>query len=769
MKKIIDVWANIVVKNRIVTIIAAIILAGIFVLPLKNLYFEASTDMWFVEGDPVLTRYKTLKELFKSDENLVVGIEASQGETVFTSKTLDAIKKITDFLDGHEAVDQVRSITNFQYIHGEDDVLDVQDLVPIEIDSISEMSPEQIQAMADIAAKETLIHGLIITKDLKHTLVNARIAEPSEGEGDQKIKLFQDFNTFLEQEGLDKLGIDYKIAGPVAIVANYFFSSMWDQSIIYPLMIVIIIVLLFIIFRSLAGVTLPFVVVLCSAIVALGFTGLMGWPLNMLNVLLPVMLIAIGLCDAIHIIAAFYEQRHSGLEPKAAAIESVKKYYLPCLYTSLTTSIGFMALSVSKLNPVLEFGLSAAVGVIAAFLFSVTLLPAILSFVRGNEKQIARLIEAGGSVKIIQLLPDFTINNRKIILLLTAVVAVLSIVFMSFIEVDTNFVRNFKKEASLRKSIEYFDDAYNGAMTLEFILDSGGNGGVNEPEFLNKALNFQRYVEAHEGTGKASSMLNFLLKLNQVLHNDDSAYYTIPESRELVAQYLFLYTSSGPEEDLTDMQDHNERFLRISVLCNVAPSSVTKQWVETIEKEIEDNYKDLNIVITGRTVLFNNMDVYTQQGMIRSFSLALGLIIICFFVLLRSFSYGLLAIIPSVLPIMVAGGVMGIFGIYLDFSSIVVAAVTIGLAVDDTIHFMMQYIQARKAGKDNKEAIHIAVSHAGRAIFFTSIILFCGFIILIFSTFVPNIYLGLLGGIIILLALVGDLIVLPALITVSKK
>ncbi len=771
MKKIIDVWAHFVVKNRIAVIVAVIILIGLSVLPLKNLYFEDSTDMWFLEGDPELQRYKDLKGLFENDEYLLVGIKAPpQDDTIFTLKTLEMVKKMTDFLEEHEAVSKIRSITQFEYMHAADDSLEISELVSAEADELSDLTPEELREMAEIAKKEKIIHGQLITQDLKHTLISARIVEETGEEAeDPKIVVYDEFLTFIEKEGLDTLGIEYHIGGSAAITANFFFSSIQDQSIIYPLVMVIIVVMLIILFRSLAGVFLPFLVVSPSVIATLGFIAFRGWSMNMLNTALPALLTAIGLCDSIHIITGFYHARHSGADSKTATVESVKQYYLPCFYTTLTTSIGFIALAVSKLGPVLEFGVSSAFGVVVAFLLSVTILPAFLSFVRGKEKQIEKMASSGRFTKVLNGLPEFTITHRKIILTVTAVITVISLYCISLIQVDTSFVRNFKQESLLRQGVEYFDAAYSGGMTIEFILDSGEEGGVKDPEFMKRALEFQQYLEAHEGTGEALSALNYLLNINQVMHDNDPAYFIVPESKELAAQYLLLYTTNDPTEDLTDLMDYPERFIRISIFCKAAPSSVTNAWVEEMQQEIDTNYSDLNIEISGRTVLFNNMDIYVQQGLISSFSLALGLIIICFFVIFRSFTYGFLSLIPSVLPIIVAGGVMGISNIYLDFASMIVAAVTIGLAVDDTIHFMLQYTQAIKAGNDRKEAVRVALSHAGKGILFTSIILYCGFSFMIFSTFVPNISFGILGGIVIIFALLGDLVVLPALITVLKK
>ncbi len=770
MNRLIDLWANTVVKFRVLVIIMTLILLGLSFIPFKNLYFEGSTDMWFIEDDPVLTLYRDLKEMFQNDEYLLIGVKAPENEkNIFTAGALSLIKKMTDFFEEHEAVTKVKAITNFQYIQAKDDILEVTDLIPVEIENISDLSDLQLQQMSDIAAKEEIIHGILITQDLKHTMVSARLVEEKEVGYNPKIKLTQDFKNFIKKEGLDSKGIDFHISGSAAITESFFHYSSADQSVAYPLLIVIVVLLLFLIFRNMAGVLLPVFVIIASVIATIAFIGLNKWPLNMLNMVLPLLITVIALGDSLHIITGFYKERYTGIEPKSAVVNSVKKYFTPCLFTTITTASGFLALASSRLNPVLELGIASAFGVTAAFLFSVTILPAILSFTKGNAKKIERVVKTGKIAKLTDSLADFTFHNKKAITILTALLTLTSIILITQIEVDTNFVRNFKKDFPIRQALEYFDETYKGAVTLEFILDSGKEGGVKEPDFLNRVLDFQNYLESLEFTGKAMSVLNYIMKINKTMHNNMPGSFMLPETRQHVAQYLFLYTSEGPEEDLTDLKDYKERFMRITIRCRVAPSSVTKEWVDSIQKEINTTFNDLKIQITGRAVLFNNMDVYVQQGMISSFSLAMVIIIICFFLFTASFRYGLLSIIPSVLPIVAAGGIMGLFSIYLDLSTMIVAAVTIGIAVDDTIHFMIQYIKARKSGKGEREALRIAISNAGTAILYTSLILVCGFSMLMFSTFVPNIFLGLLGSIVIILALTGDLIVLPAIILLPEK
>jgi predicted RND superfamily exporter protein len=413
---------------------------------------------------------------------------------------------------------------------------------------------------------------------------------------------------------------------------------------------------------------------------------------------------------------------------------------------------------------VVTFGVEMSIGVAISFLFSITTLPALLSYSNLKSKKADNLVSNGMFAKAIHALPDKIYPKRKIIIVVTLLSLLPMLYLCSRVQVDTNFVRFFKDDAPIKQGLQYFDETYKGSLSLEFTLNSGKEDGIKEPAFLKRALEFQNYLVSLEGNGKAVSPINYLMKINQVMNDGNPAFYQVPESRNMVGQYLLLYSNSGPDEDLSDLMTFNGQEMRMSVLFAVAPSKLTKQRVETIEKYAAEHFPDLNIKVSGRAVLFNNMDTYTLTGMASSFALAFLTIAICFFVILRSFKFGLVALIPNVLPIIITGAVMGLFNLYLDFATMMVASTTLGIAVDDTIHVMNRFNKAKKANASNREAITVAMQESGVALISTTVVLVVGFSMLMLSSFVPNIYMGLLGCTTIGLAVLCDLYVLPAVI-----
>lgn len=759
--KFIGAWAEFVVKRRILVLIASVLLIPLFISFLQGIKFDASNEMWFLKDDPSLADYENLKETFGSAQYLLVGIPKRAGEdSVITRDNMIVIHEITSFLEDHEFIDKVSSLSNYQVIKGIDGTLEIIDLVE-DYDSF-EGTPEEIQRIKEIMKAEFLVHDYMITKDLNDTIVFARTTY--EDSIDDKIKLINDFNQFVEEKGYKSKGYPLYLLGDPIISERFYATSMSDQSTTFPAMFLLVTLLLILSFRSVTGVVTPWMVIGLTILGMYSFMSIMGWSLNMLNAMLPILVVVVSIGDSVHVIVEFYHFRNKGIGPKESAVGAVKAMFPPCFFTTLTTFIGFTAVSVTKLAPLREYAFLAGASVWLALLFSLSTLPAMLSFVKTKGKRIDRLVNTGFVARLTQNVAPFTSRNFIKIMVFGNLLVFICLLLATRIEVDSNFVKNFKKGTEIRQSMEYFDDLFNGGLTLEFIFDSGSEGGVKNPEFLKDVLAFQEYAEELPETGKVNSMINYVRKMNQTLNDEDPASYVLPDTRNAIAQYLLMYSLSGPTEDLSDLKSFDERFLRVSLRIPNLTTEENRTLINKFEAQLASDHPNLKTTITGDMVLWTTMGGYIQDGLIKSFSLAIVTIVLCFFILFRSIKYGLLAMIPSLTPIVIAGGVMSALGIYLDFATMIVAAVTFGIAVDDTIHVMSRFVKAKHEGKSNEEAIHLAITESGRAVVFSSIILVSGFSMLMLSSFVPNIYFGFFAVIIIFIALIADLYLLPSAI-----
>lgn len=759
--KFINTWAEFVVRRRILILIISALLIPVFIYFLRSIKFDASNEMWFLKNDPSLANYEFLKETFGSAQYLLIGIPKRDGEdSVITRENLVVIHELTEFLEDHELIDKVSSLANYQVIKGVDGTLEIIDLVE-DYDEF-QGTQQEISDIRETMNGEFLVHDYMITKDLNDTIIFARTSY--EDDIQDKIQLITDYNNFVAEKGYKERGYKLHLMGDPIISERFFATTMSDQATTFPAMFLLVTLLLIFSFRSFSGVVTPWMVIGLCVLGMYALMSAMGWSLNMLNAMLPILVVVVSIGDSVHVIVEFYALRNKGKGPKEAAVGSIVHMFPPCFFTTLTTFIGFTAISVTKLAPLREYAWLAGFAVWLAFLFSLTTLPAMLSFVKAKGNRVDRLVKTGWVARLTQNVAPFTAKNYIKIMVGGNLLVLAALISSTQIEVDSNFVKNFKKGTEIRNSMEYFDDLFNGGLTLEFIFDSGSEGGVKNPQFLRDVLAFQEYAEDRPSTGRVNSMINYVRKMNQTLNDEDPAKYVLPDTRNGIAQYLLMYSLSGPTEDLSDLKSFDERFLRLSLRIPNLTTEENRTLIEEFRSILNRDMPDVPVTITGDMVLWTTMGGYIQDGLIKSFSLAIVTIVLCFFVLFRSIKYGLLAMIPSLTPIVIAGGIMSALGIYLDFATMIVAAVTFGIAVDDTIHVMSRFVNAKRDGHTNEEAIHLAVTESGRAVVFSSMILVSGFAMLMLSSFVPNIYFGLFGTIIIFIALVADLYLLPSAI-----
>lgn len=763
MTALINAWANFTIAYRQYVIIGSALFLLLIFFTSKPIPFDNSTERYFVTGDPTLIEYSNLLELFGDNEYLIVGFEASPNEDdIFNPDTLRDISRISDFLEYHDYVTQLRSITNFQYIHSNNDDLRTDYLIEDVEDLID--NPNAIENVKNILNEENLALDTLITRNFRHTRIAARVEHDS-NTSEKKVKLVQDFYRFIEEQNLNSDSYTLHLSGYPLIQERFETVSAEDADFLVPVMIVLMIVILFVSFRSLFATISPWLVIACGICLVLGIQGYLVIPHTTIDsAALTPTLIIIGIGITVHVLLEFFHLMHTGRNSKESAHLTIVHIWRPTFFTAITTSAGFCALSVTKIAPIKEFALLGAIGSIALFFLSLTALPATLSYMKKIPDSTDRILDAGIISSITEKVPDFTLKNKKSILAVSFIVLIFSIWNIPNINIDSNYVTLFKKDSSTRLDIIYFDETYRGMMNLDIILDSGENEGIKDTEFLYQLDQIQNWLQQREALGPINSLVDYLKEINQALNGDNPEFYRIPTSSEMTAQYLLMYESSGANEDLFDIRDFDNRYARLIVPVVNMPASEMQAELNSIKAYLNENFPQLQATITGTLALYTVQDIYISEGMIKSFIIALLVITLFFIILFKSVKYGLLSIIPSVMPIILTGSFAAWIGIPLDQSAIIVFAMTMGIAVDDAIHVMNRYLMAKNSGKSTKQSIQRAMNESGRAVIFSSTVLVFGFSALCFASFTTIIYVGLLGSIIMFLALLGDLIVLPAIL-----
>ncbi|MFT7560001.1 MAG: putative RND superfamily exporter protein [Flavobacteriales bacterium] len=766
MVRISQFWAETMISKRWLVLITTLVLMALAPLSFKNLYYDNSNEAYFIEHDPNLIAFDNLLEHFGDSEYLVVGVPTREGDVdIFSAETIRMVEEISTFLEDHEHVTQLRSLSRYQYTHDDDGMLATDDLFE-DIDELSD-DPSLLDKAREIMRGEILALESLVSRDFKHTRIAARV-EYIKNENAHNVKLVSELVEFLEEKQYEAQGFKIKLSGVPYISERFETLTKTDQAVINPAMAVIILLILFIIFRSFFAMLTPLIVIFAALFFVTSFQGIMAWPQTAVSSALIPTTIILAIGTSVHVLVEFFQSRAKGLNPKDAARTTTRDLLLPILFTSLTTAIGFIALSVTELRPVRQFAILAAFGPIAIFVLATTALPALLSFVPWmprNRKNLKEGEELKSPVQwLVKKLPPFIFKFRKALVVIGVLITLFSAYSITFMSIDTNVINYFKDNSRVNQDLHYFNDEFKGVANLELIVDSKQDSGVKNPEFLKRVESLQTWIEGFNETGKANSIIDFYKQINQSLHENDAAFFKLPDTRPMAAQFLLLYENTGPEEDLGDLKDFNEQYLRMSVPVINMDESQQSKFLNNVRVVLDKEYQDLSIEMTGSLVMNNAQNVYVNNGMFRSFSIAIGAIGIAFLVLYGSFKYGVIALIPSIVPIILTGGIISLAGISLDLGTMIVGAMTIGIAVDDSIHLMSRYLLQRKRGHTAYSAIEHALNSSGRAVMLSSFVLVTGFSAMLYGSFVPFIYVGLFSAMIMSFALIGDLIFMPAIL-----
>jgi predicted RND superfamily exporter protein len=445
-----------------------------------------------------------------------------------------------------------------------------------------------------------------------------------------------------------------------------------------------------------------------------------------------------------------------------AVHSSLEKNFLPILLTSLTTTVGFATLAISKVVPVSTLGIATASGAVLAFVISVVWMPSVLLLLKKPLKTVSK---KSNTIRSFGYGDYIVRNDKKIILFGTLIVAFMGI-GLFFVKVDSNTIRYFDKEVEIRKSAEFTMDNLTGSMSYAVIADSGKTDGIKDPEFLRTVEQF--YHDYHlvfpHDVRDILSLLDTIKRYNKILNNKEE----VPKERNLIAQYLLLYSMGLPQGmEITDQMDFDQRKLRINVLTNIVDTSKDLKMINYAKEWwAKTPYK---LTLTGQTAMYAYMQKDITDTLIYSLSLTILIVSLMMLLIFKRLKILWILLLPNLLPVILVIGIMGWLGLTIDMGVAIAGAIIIGVAVDDTIHFLVKYFDARKRGLGMAETFDEVIHYAGRAIFFTTIVLSLSFSMFVFSTFTPNQNFGVVTAIALMIALIIDLLYLPALLSVMDS
>ncbi|MEM9421520.1 MAG: MMPL family transporter, partial [Pseudomonadota bacterium] len=685
------------------------------------------------------------------------------GGDVFRPEVMEVVETLTE--RGWQIPYSIRvdSVTNFQYTYAEEDDLIVEDLVG----NPAGLSEAQFAEKRAIALAEPLIVKQILTEDGTATAVNVVLHYPQVDPNE----VFEtgNFGRALRDElNAAYPDIEVTLSG-VAMLNNAFAESgQRDFSTLVPAMFGLVLILTILTVRSVSATLATLMVIVLSIFVSMGVAGMARIALTPISMSAIIVILTLAVADSIHILLTMRTNMQEGMAKREALIDAIRVNFLAVGITSLTTIVGFLALNFSDAPPFKHLGNMSAVGIFAAWFFSITLLPALISLMPFRPK-----VREGGAAgaRLMEAFGRFVVGRLSILAGVCAVVAVVLVAQIPRIEFNDQWTEYFGTRLDFRSQTDIVTEEF-GLYPVEFSVPAGEVGGVSEPEYLERLDAFANWLRAQEQVVHVYSLSDIMKRLNKNLNADDEAFYRLPTDRELSAQYLLLYELSLPYGlDLNDRVDIEKSATRVTATLGEVTTGDTKVFLRAAEKYIEENFPvGQRAAPTSAQVMFTFITDRNVQQMIRGTVVAVIAISFIMVLALRNVRLGLLSLVPNGLPILTAFGVWAIMIGEVGFSVAVVAAISLGIVVDDTVHLMTKYLRARRErALEPKDAIVYAFSHVGLAIFVNTIILSVGFSLLMMSTFKVTVDMGLLTMLSILFAMIFDFLLLPALLVWTDR
>ncbi|NVM22769.1 MAG: MMPL family transporter [Desulfobacterales bacterium] len=795
MEKWFENFAHVIYHHRIKTLVIMIVIIAAMISQIPKITIDTSTEGFLHDDDPALLSYNAFRDQFGRDEVIIIALNPAN---VFDRKFLKKLKALHEELrDNVPYIDDITSLINARNTRGEGDELIVEDLLEKWPQNEKEMSMLKRRILSNQMYKNLLVSEdgnftTIVIKTHSHSALGQDI-DALEGFEDEDLEIKEpkmsvpaEPKYLTDEENTEAVLAAQKVlknyesddfpvfmAGSPVVTCFLKKSMMQDMRKFMALAIATVAICLFIMFRRISGVALPLVIVILSLLSTIGIMAMAGVSIKLPTQILPSFLLAVGVGTSVHILAIFYHRYHKSGDKEDAITYALGHSGLAVVMTNVTTACGLLSFSTAELAPIADIGVFAGIGVMLAFVDTIVLLPAVLALVPIPHKRSKENKQQATSMdRFLTGIGNFSTGRPVAILLASALITGLSIIAVANIRFSHNPLGWFPEKNDIRISTEKIDRELKGSISLEVIIDTGKENGLYEPDILNRLEKAATWAESLEYedvfVGKAWTLTTILKEINRALNENRSAHYIVPQNRDLVAQEFLLFENSG-SDDLEDIVDSQFSMARFTIKVPFKDAVKYGKLLNTASGYFEQNFPEAKVNITGMMALLTRTVYNAIRSMAKSYVTALVVITILMIFLIGRIRIGLLSMIPNLVPILLMLGVIGAFSFPMDLFTMMVASIAIGLAVDDTIHFMHNFRRYYEKSGDPKAAVHETLQTTGRAMLVTTIVLSIGFFIYAFATMGNIINFGILTGFTIMMALAADYFIAPALMVVVNK
>lgn len=748
-------------KHPIWVILVSLSLALFAASGAQNLVFKSDYRVFFGDDNPQLVAYESMQNVYSKTDNVSFVVVPKDGN-VFTTEHLQALKELTKQSWQIPFSTRVDSVTNFQYTYAVEDDMIVEDLVM----NTSNLTSADLDKVKSIAINEPLLVNKIISPDGHVSVVNVSVQFP----GLDPNAEIAEVSSFVKQMSDEFLaanpGSQVYLSGMVMMNGAFTEVAMGDSATLVPLMFLIVIVFIGLLLRTISGTFATVLVIILSIATTMGIAGWLGFYLTGPSSSAPTMILTLAVADCIHILSSMFYEMRQGSDKKTAIAKSLRLNLQPIFITSITTAIGFLSMNFSDSPPFHDLGNLVAMGVMLAFVFSITIFPALLTVLPIKVKPVAE-----DKSDTMTALASFVINKRKILLPITSVIIIAATLFIPKNELNDDFVKYFDESIPYRVATDFMQEHLSGMTLLEVSVKTGISSGINSPEYLRNVADFSDWLRQQPETDHVNTITDTLKRLNKNMHADDPAWYKLPTDQEMAAQYLLLYEMSLPYGlDLNNQLNVDKSSAKLVATFKNLTSNELIEIEQRINTWFMNNAAQYQVDIASPSLMFAHIGQRSINSMLIGTTLALLLISIILGVALKSWRYGAISLLPNLIPAGVAFGIWGLIEGQVGMSISVVIGMTLGIVVDDTVHFLSKYLHARREKQAKpEEAVHYAFGNVGSALWTTTVVLVAGFIVLAQSSFSLNSDMGLMTAITIFVALVVDFFFLPPLLMALDK
>ncbi|NQZ22070.1 MAG: MMPL family transporter [Colwellia sp.] len=753
------------IRNRIRVIAVSLLICFIAAIGVTRLKISTDFRVYLDDNSQDVLNIERIEDKFTKNETLYIALKPTSG-TVFEKNTVTALLQLTQKLWETPHSVRVDSLSNFQFSKAIEDDISVENLIPEKLDSSYDFAQLKKIALAEPLLKKSLLSedglstGLLVTLHLSDDLPERMTQTP------QAVSFVRQVIAQYQERYPN---IHFYLAGSIMMNQVMGEAAVQDILTLVPLCYAIITLLLFLLLRNIWAVAITLFIVSLVNILVLGIYGWLDSILAPVIGFVPSAILIIAIADCIHILSTYYKNLQSGQNKEAAISNSLKINFMPVTVTSFTTIVGFLCLNFNDSPPYRDLGNMVATGTLAAFLLSVFLLPALLAVL-----PVAKNIKKPLLNKLMEKLGRHVSRSYRYYLPACLCITSLFAYQMFNNKLNDNWNNYFDLSFDLRIATEKINEEITGLHRIDYMLTSKYDGGISHPEFLIFVESFKVWYQQQSNVAHSSAITDIFKRLNKNMHFDQELAYKLPENTDLASQYLLFYEMSLPYGlGLNNQVSFNKSATRVSITVYKTSSEEVLILAQKAQNWLQDNTPDSIQVssASGLDIAFANIARSNTNSMLWGTLLAFFVISIMLGCITRSIKYGVISLIPNILPAICAFGVWGLTISEIGLATSAVVSMAIGIIVDDTVHFLTKYKFARESLNLSPEAaIEYAFSTVGIAMVITTVVLVAGFVIMGFSPFQPTAHMGNLLALTIFTALIIDLLFLPSiLLYIDKK